>query len=58
MKLGLFSKNEEFGKTRVQLTEEIAEVTVETRKRTVNGLTTEDQQWRESYLREARGAIN
>lgn len=58
MRLGSFIKNEEYGKNHRQLTSEISEVTAETRKRQANGMDTDDQQWREHNLREARGRIN
>jgi hypothetical protein len=58
MRLGQFFSNAEYGKNRERLTDELAEVTVETRKRTVNGLTTDDQRSREDNLREVRGRIN
>ncbi|HEX3780700.1 MAG TPA: hypothetical protein VHX38_13620 [Pseudonocardiaceae bacterium] len=58
MKLGVFCKNEQYGKGRDQLSREIREVTAETRKRKVNGNDTEDQECREGYLREARSRLN
>lgn len=58
MRLGGFCKNEEHGNSVRQLDNEIREVAAETRKRVVNNNDTEDQQWRERYLHDARGSVN
>jgi hypothetical protein len=58
LNLGAFYKNEEHGKGHAQLVTEIREVVAETRKRVINHNDIEDQQWREAYLRDARGSLN
>lgn len=58
MRLGLFVKNEEHGKSPVELAAELRQVAAETRKRVVNNTNTEDQDARVAHLRDARGSVN